>query len=674
MKLTSFLLLISLLLIRQGKTARVTGYDCGNEATNLTTISLLKVAECDIYVPELNITTIRAQVLQIEEFKQTHVVQCYIKITRRTVHCGWFNVNRNTKKGLISYFKEVSREECMKMYETGSLRIANTQIYDIKSNSTVSHPIVFAGSYTGDKTCNGVDYRDAFGSYENVVVDGYVEITMQDYTATINLNKNKINLRSGTSCKLTDERCHDLQDGYTFWKSLPEDHCGITRYSVLYDGLVNKTQDLGDKQPTVYMLESDSITFGLAKTGQISICGYIIFRTEHPRLFINERVDDAPFVTHENSAVENIDLITYIDSKFVYTEKYIRKQVTQLYFDLLHHKCKIERQVLNNALAIATRSPDEFAYRLMREPGYMAVLSGEVIHLMKCIQVEVELRPSMKCYDQLPVSWNRTDYFLSPRTRMLIRKGNEIECNRLMPPMYYLNNTWIRFTPEIITGGNDPEILAPQSKPTWTYFKPQALALTGIYSRTDLERLRDRIMFPLERGPILNSVAMGMAGRVHFDKELSIRRFLDESTIEHIATSTWNKVWSRFISFGTASAGILGIFILMRMIKILVDTVIHGYAIYSIYGFSLHLIGAVWNSVTQLLLHLGRNIEQKSKEALATYDDEGKIKEQKFIEKCNEARSERIYEKIHPSVPQLYPRLERSGSAINLTLPPKPKE
>lgn len=57
------------------------------------------------------------------------------------------------------------------------------------------------------------------------------------------------------------------------------------------------------KKPTVYMLESERITFGLAKSGQTSIGGYQIFWTEHPRLFINERIDDAPFALHENSAV-----------------------------------------------------------------------------------------------------------------------------------------------------------------------------------------------------------------------------------------------------------------------------------------------------------------------------------------------------------------------------------
>ena len=55
---------------------------------------------------------------------------------------------------------------------------------------------------------------------------------------------------------------------------------------------------------------------------------------------------------------------------------------------------------------------------------------------------------------------------------------------------------------------------------------------------------------------------------------------------------------------------------LCRLIKLMVDTIIHGYAIYRLYGFSIHLLGAIWNSVTQLLLHLGHQnkIERKTEE------------------------------------------------------------
>ncbi|KAL7296792.1 hypothetical protein TKK_0010194 [Trichogramma kaykai] len=72
------------------------------------------------------------------------------------------------------------------------------------------------------------------------------------------------------------------------------------------------------------------------------------------------------------------------------------------------------------------------------------------------------------------------------------------------------------------------------------------------------------------------------------------------------ASNTWNKVWNGFTSFGTASAGLKGLFMCIRMIKLIVDTTIHSYALYTIYGWSLHLLGALWDSVFHLLVHLGQ--------------------------------------------------------------------
>jgi len=57
--------------------------------------------------------------------------------------------------------------------------------------------------------------------------------------------------------------------------------------------------------------------------------------------------------------------------------------------------------MMQNALAIATRSPDIFPYHFMKRPGYMAFLAGEVIHIIKC--VEVKLARTQECYEQLPV-------------------------------------------------------------------------------------------------------------------------------------------------------------------------------------------------------------------------------------------------------------------------------
>ena len=50
-------------------------------------------------------------------------------------------------------------------------------------------------------------------------------------------------------------------------------------------------------------------------------------------------------------------------------------------------------------------------------------------------------------------------------------------------------------------------MIQPSAQTTWEYISPASLATSGIYTEKDLEDLRDRIMFPVERSSLLNDVA-----------------------------------------------------------------------------------------------------------------------------------------------------------------------
>ncbi|CAB0029767.1 unnamed protein product, partial [Trichogramma brassicae] len=98
------------------------------------------------------------------------------------------------------------------------------------------------------------------------------------------------------------------------------------------------------------------------------------------------------------------------------------------------------------------------------------------------------------------------------------------------------------------------------------------------------------------------------------DGQLSLTNFLDQNNINAIVEKTWASFWSGFMIFGNASAGIIGLILICRLIKLLVDSVVHGIALYDIYGFSIALVGAIWNSVTQLLLHFGQRRRERERE------------------------------------------------------------
>jgi len=117
-------------------------------------------------------------------------------------------------------------------------------------------------------------------------------------------------------------------------------------------------------------------------------------------------------------------------------------------------------------------------------------------------------------------------------------------------------------------------------------------------------------MFPIERPQMLNT-ARGAMGQSISSGSISMMNLLDEKSLEKIAESAGARIWQGFMTFGSASAGVLAIFFLIRLIKLIVDTIIHGYALHSVYGWSLHLIGAIWSSVTHLLLHLAGTATRK---------------------------------------------------------------
>ena len=113
-------------------------------------------------------------------------------------------------------------------------------------------------------------------------------------------------------------------------------------------------------------------------------------------------------------------------------------------------------------------------------------------------------------------------------------------------------------------------------------------------------------MFPMEKPSMLHTIARGAMGQGIPAGSLSMMNLLDEKSLDQLAESTGARLWKGFMSFGSASAGILGVFIIIRLVKLIADTLIHGYALHSMYGWSLHLLGAIWTSVTNVLLHLGR--------------------------------------------------------------------
>ena len=510
------------------------------------------------------------------------------------------------KHGEHKYIYEISRQACKQLYITGILKFGNHIVSGIRINSTTTRPMLFAGYLDNEGRCNGASYSDPYGDWESVVVQGTLKITMQEQKARVDLSNNLIHLRSGTPCTLSDATCMDVEGGHTFWNPIPISNCKFYKYSILYEGYASKINDLiHNHVQTVYSLATDDITFALMLKSAENVCGYTVFRTEHPKLVIFETVKGKSFASSYKLAVDNVDLFAYVNSKFIYVEKHIKTQMRNLYRDVLLQRCNLERETLKNALAIATQAPDEFAYNLMKGPGYMAVTAGEVVHVIKCIPVEVMIQHGDECYAELKVMKGNSTYFLTPRTHIIKTRGTRVTCNTILPSYYLVEGSWYKLLPKP-TEGVEPITIQPSVQATWDYISPASLATSGIYTEKDLEDLRDRIMFPVERSSLLNDVAREIHGHTIDSHDGTFMKLMNDDTIEKIVESTWDKLWEKFMTFGTASAGVIAILLILQAIKMIVEVIINGFLLHRIYGWSIHMFGAILSSLTQCLILIGK--------------------------------------------------------------------
>ncbi|KAL0098785.1 hypothetical protein PUN28_020732 [Cardiocondyla obscurior] len=208
--------------------------------------------------------------------------------------------------------------------------------------------------------------------------------------------------------------------------------------------------------------------------------------------------------------------------------------------------------------------------------------------------------------------------------------------------MFRLDNSWYKFLPRPVESVR-PTVMKPMTRPTWKYVSPGSLATSGIYTQTDLDDLKNHIMFLAERPAILNTLARGIMGEPTLVHGGSISNLIDKASIEKIAISTGQKFWSKFLIFGNISVGLMGIYLACRAIKLLIDTLVHGYDLHTVYGWSIYLIGAIWDFITNLLLHLGKGKNEYRKASAPKQAPETTFTQ-------NHLEMENLHPKVYPTI------------------------
>ena len=612
-----FCLLWMASLLINGERESLLGYNCTADDIVVTEFSLLNDEQCPDFKELAVQEKIAIQLVQRREYKYVHVYAMRVVRLLQVKRCDGFPVTHEISQRVLT----LSTQQVMNAYQHNQFKDEYVVLGDLNFNGTKNWQGNLAGWSDEFGYCGGETIHLHGLSYPDALLSAVYEITLLDGLATVNLGLDQVKVLDGTTCKYSDKHCVSLTVGDVVWETSPtDDMCTSETYPVLFDGeaLISRypaTSVTEAKQ--IITLKSDEFAFSLVLTEGTFLCQQVAFSTEHPALFIVviSRLGLRYFKRHPLHPFD-INSNVYRDSKFIFVERHLQRQLTQLNNNAMTQICKLELQILANLRATAMIDPTQFGYAYKKQPGYSSLVRGEVLYLIQCVPVQVYWRHTGVCYQEIPVTYLNYSCFLNPRTRILTHFSEELQCNSFYPVKFKIQDTWVAMTPNVVRSTPPHSLTLGINLTAWKY-DPVDMTL-GIYSLQDLERQRAAVLLPMEYTAITRTIAANAGGFSTKRQGLNMLNMLDPDQFKQVVIGYWEEVANSFKVFGAYSGGIIMIIIIYRALVQACQGSIHFAAVKKIFGFGAGLLACVCPALANLILIYGHENKRNSSSGKAT--------------------------------------------------------
>lgn len=577
-------------------------FDCQNTNNNLSVVSIHDVAACPDEKKGYYEKTVSATVIQRNEFKQQKVIACLIEVTRTIQHCGMHSHTSAVSGGLSAFIKFIGKRECQNVHRHGSIQIFNRAIGRIAQNGTTEASLTIMGSLKDDGSCDGTAYSENGHSWSNVIVVVALKIHIRDYLATIKLNENEISLINGITCNYVDGYCMDSTFGETAWDYSPETSCdgGLT---TLYNGKAEIITNINQPTEQILVVEQGDKIFALSLIKTIVLCGYDIWQSEHPKIVVTLNNNASAIKPKMNLIPQNTDMFSYINSKMLYIEQAYKRTTSQLYTSTVHRRCLLHREIIKNRLLIAPLSPNALSTIIKNKMGHVGRVLGEVLYIMQCTPKLVQIRRTNNCYQELPIVVNNQSKFMSPITHLIQEHAEQVECNALTPPLYYIDGKWIGLTP-LPLEKNPPQLLGVEPEDNLKFKSIQPLGISGLYTQEEISKVQRTLNFGIERAAVETMLTFKLNGINNTDNQgYTTIHLFDGTEIKKLARNTLQYIWGWFTDIGMFMSGVIGFYVIFKALKYFLNVILNGLAIYKTVGCGFILLASIWNTLAVWLVH-----------------------------------------------------------------------
>ncbi|APG78728.1 putative glycoprotein [Hubei rhabdo-like virus 7] len=554
-------------------TDNLIGYDC-SLSTKHTEISLSPIVDCSIPKRNVTFSDVKIQIVQPKIVTELEYIQCSAIYRYEIVYCGKFG-GRNTPLDRQVHVEKVNKYDCVEAHKTHIISPGfHRELTVTIENNVGRYSGVIIGN-TDDKSCDGSVFHSPGGvRYNRVVVFLDYEIILKTGVGTVepsNYNA-KVVLSSGNTCLYEDTTCFDGINGRTYWIDKLSRSCETSGYEAIYEGVVSRIIDDDKQSPVISYLtkKADKQRFFIKQTSPVTICGMPGYRTQHPNVFVIERGNYDFNIKYNPSSLSprSINLDTHLGMKLSYLQYDTGSQIDQLYLLLKGEICEINAKTVRNSLSLAKLDPKDFGYLYYGKPGFLGLVRGEVIYLKECVPQIVNIRLSENCYQDLPILYNNESYFLTPRSKLIVKEGHEIECSNLMPEKYFVEGTWYRKNRHGLDAAPSPTEISVRLNGNWSFQQDHEISSKGIYTREEIEKYQKMISEPISTMAKQISLIKSIDGDRDIWEGADVTNAIKPEDFENFRKKAYPTVWSRlragFLDFGGFSGAILGIYVAFK--------------------------------------------------------------------------------------------------------------
>lgn len=608
----------------------LSAFDCRGVAINKTTISLIETPICASKKPNITSQLVSVAVTQTTSISEISFLRCKLEAFHHVQRCGvsldtWHN------SGYYSEVLEITRDECIHMVHSSFINLrwgSNTRV-TLPKGGYFSYSYTSFGNIDGGSCTSGGTLTSPSGiRWDRAIRNTRLEMTYTMGMARLFHDEGQIKFPNGVICNVLEGSCDHSGYGHLFW-SVPSPDCRSTnsKNSLVFKGMAQLIVDKDSVEvgsQYIHVNQGDyDFQVKLGKAGT-SICGFNSYSTEHPRLFVTIVPPNSPdFPMIKPVGSEDVNLLNYINSKFVYVMRHTKQEVDRLFRLFEQERCHMQNRITENLMTLALISPKEFAFQYFKAPGYTAVVRGEVVHVAKCREVAVMPRVlTDECYNELPVNYNNQTWFMTPRTRVLIRHGTKVECASDIGPQFMLNGRWVTPTSTGLMSVKLPFVISPDPL-QYEFEQLDDIANNGLYSSETILKYQKILTSPLEERVISTRIADAISGKYNLPDGISIRNAFTDVDFDMIDKKL--NGWSKVISESSKNiGGWFGFFLFVvfsiRAIVAAVNSFVNFRFLKRTHGVLIAALFCIFDSIAHYIVR-GDILKNKRKDPTPAEDD-----------------------------------------------------